>query len=43
MEENKDKLKCENKNCSYNKDNYCTILTQSKVLSNRTTCEERIW
>jgi hypothetical protein len=42
-EENKDKLKCNNIKCGYNKEGYCTILTQSQVLHHRITCKERKW
>jgi hypothetical protein len=43
MDKSKDKLKCKNTNCTYNKNGYCTILTQNQALNSRITCEERDW
>lgn len=43
MEKSKDNLKCKNDKCSYNKEGYCSILTQTQVLNTKTTCAERDW
>lgn len=35
-------ISCNNKECSYNKEGYCTTLTYNHLL-NKISCEERKW